>query len=83
MWVNCFEQNSNVDIVLSLTGSVSAGECCDSYYDLVGDYHPTQWCDNYCCGNSDVKLYCCDSAILEAPDDDRLGFCELWWSNHV
>ena len=64
-------------------GAVEASECCVSYYDVDGDYHPYQWCDNYCCGSSLLGLTCCDSSFLQAPVEYREDFCELWWGHHV
>ena len=66
------------------TGSTEAGECCKAYTDIAGNYHSVQWCPNYCCGTVLIGyLSCCDNAARQAPADERLGFCELWWKNHV
>lgn len=62
---------------------VVGSECCDGYYDIYRNWKDPQWCDEYCCGSSAVKLFCCESLLLQAPSDDRSDFCGLWWSHNV
>lgn len=65
---------------------VFAGECCRSYTDITGDFHSPQWCSDFCCYDPStlgLTYYCCESTVLQAPDDMRDSFCVQWWAAHV
>ncbi|XP_063414035.1 uncharacterized protein LOC134696267 isoform X2 [Mytilus trossulus] len=62
--------------------SVEAGECCNSYDDVLFNEHPAQYCPDYCCGTRLAKLFCCSNEALRTGEDNRDDFCMDWFGNH-
>lgn len=67
--------------IVSFVGLGECGECC-RIRNILTDDTDDVWCSDYCCislGNT----YCCDSSLLQAPEEDRLPFCINWFHVYV
>ncbi|XP_052797059.1 protein shisa-4-like [Mya arenaria] len=79
-------------LVLISAHFASAGQCCNSYYDITFDYHDAKWCSSYCCGASTSGVFlstsvgvleCCDNFLLAASSEDTSSICADFFLQNI
>ncbi|KAH3831364.1 hypothetical protein DPMN_104629, partial [Dreissena polymorpha] len=62
-------------------------QCCTSYTDYSGTYHPSELCENYCCFQLNLKNYkvCCNDALMMVPfsERDQDSCVKSWIVEHI
>ncbi|XP_052283207.1 uncharacterized protein LOC127880032 isoform X2 [Dreissena polymorpha] len=60
-------------------------QCCTSYTDPIGTYHPSQLCEDYCCWDISFNKVCCDNPLRQVPSSERdQDSCtKSWIEEHI
>ncbi|XP_052278002.1 uncharacterized protein LOC127876674 [Dreissena polymorpha] len=74
-------------VILVTLGGSHGYECCTSYTDIIGTYHPSQLCADYCCldiNPTEFKV-CCDDRSRQVPSSqrDQDSCTKDWIEEHI